>query len=220
MERKGYYAIIPADVRYSNIPANAKLLYGEITALSNQEGFCWATNNYFAKLYGVTKGTVSLWIQELKKEGFVTVEVQRNELKQVVKRKISIVKKNDRGIMEKDEDNIKDKNITKENILLALNKRLNTLTEEVMDSDCTTEMCNAFLEYWTELNKSQTKMRFEMEKTWDTKRRLGRWRQNQKDWKGTGGRDIKGGFGTKMQQSITTWQAARNIIEKNENKEN
>ena len=217
MERKGYYAIIPADVRYSNIPASAKLLYGEITALSNQEGYCWATNNYFAKLYGVTKGTVSVWMQELKKEGFITIEVQRNELKQVVKRKVSIVKKNDRGIMEMNEDNIKDKNITKENILMALNKRLNTLTEEVMDSDYTTEMCNEFLEYWTELNKSQTKMRFEMEKTWDTKRRLGRWKQNQKNWdtrRGSG----KGTFGTKMQQSITTWQAARNIIEKNEDK--
>ncbi len=217
MERKGYYAIIPADVRYSNIPASAKLLYGEITALSNQEGYCWATNNYFAKLYGVTKGTVSVWMQELKKEGFITIEVQRNELKQVVKRKVSIVKKNDRGIMEKNEDNIKDKNITKENILIALNKRLNTLTEEVMDSDYTTEMCNEFLEYWTELNKSQTKMRFEMEKTWDTKRRLGRWKQNQETWdtrRGSG----KGTFGTKMQQSITTWQAARNIIERNEDK--
>jgi len=217
MERKGYYAIIPANVRYSNIPASAKLLYGEITALSNQEGYCWATNNYFAKLYGVTKGTVSVWMQELKKEGFITIEVQRNELKQVVKRRVSIVKKNDRGIMEKNEDNIKDKNITKENILIALNKRLNTLTEEVMDSDYTTEMCNEFLEYWTELNKSQTKMRFEMEKTWDTKRRLGRWKQNQKNWDTRAGSG-KGTFGTKMQQSITTWQAARNIIEKNEDK--
>jgi DNA-binding MarR family transcriptional regulator len=214
MERKGYYAIIPANVRYSNIPASAKLLYGEITALSNQEGYCWATNNYFAKLYGVTKGTVSVWIQKLKKEGFITIEVQRNELKQVVKRKVSIVKKNDRGIMEMNEDNIKNKNIKKENILLGLSKRLNTLTKEVMGSDCTIEMGKNFLEYWTELNKSQTKMRFEMEKTWDTKRRLGRWEQNQKNW-GSG----KGKFATKTQEALTTWQAARNIIE-NENKRN
>ena len=214
MERKGYYAIIPANVRYSNIPASAKLLYGEITALSNQEGYCWATNNYFAKLYGVTKGTVSVWMQELKKEGFITIEVQRNELKQVVKRKVSIVKKNDRGIMEMNEDNIKNKNIKKENILLGLSKRLNTLTKEVMGSDCTIEMGKNFLEYWTELNKSQTKMRFEMEKTWDTKRRLGRWEQNQKNW-GSG----KGKFATKTQEALTTWQAARNIIE-NENKRN
>jgi len=35
-----------------------------------------------------------------------------------------------------------------------------------------------FKKYWTELNKSGTKMRFELEKTWDTKRRLDRWAKN------------------------------------------
>lgn len=32
-----------------------------------------------------------------------------------------------------------------------------------------------FIDYWTEPNKSKTKMRFELEKTWDTKRRLQTW---------------------------------------------
>lgn len=32
-----------------------------------------------------------------------------------------------------------------------------------------------FFEYWTEPNKSGTKMRFELEKTWHTGRRLARW---------------------------------------------
>ena len=46
-----YYAIIPADVRYSkNIVPQAKLLYGEITALTNKKGWCWATNKYFFTL--------------------------------------------------------------------------------------------------------------------------------------------------------------------------
>ena len=48
---KSYYAIIPANVRYDpDLTPNAKLLYGEITALTNDKGYCWASNNYFANL--------------------------------------------------------------------------------------------------------------------------------------------------------------------------
>ena len=65
MESPNYYAIIPARVRYSNkLKPSAKLLYGEIVALSNKHGFCYATNNYFAKLYGVSKNTISRWISD------------------------------------------------------------------------------------------------------------------------------------------------------------
>lgn len=50
--RPGYYAVIPADVRYDDqIPANAKLLYGEISALIGADGFCYASNSYFMKIY-------------------------------------------------------------------------------------------------------------------------------------------------------------------------
>ena len=37
------------------------------------------------------------------------------------------------------------------------------------------ELIRAFYDYWTEPNKSRTKMRFELEKTWDVKRRLNTW---------------------------------------------
>ena len=36
----------------------------------------------------------------------------------------------------------------------------------------------AFVDYWTEPNKSQTKLRFELEKTWDLSRRIKRWASN------------------------------------------
>ena len=67
-----YYAIIPANVRYDrNLKANEKLLYGEITALCNKKGYCWANNDYFSKLYNVGKNTISIWIQNLIKCGYI-----------------------------------------------------------------------------------------------------------------------------------------------------
>lgn len=39
-------------------------------------------------------------------------------------------------------------------------------------------MIKDFFNYWSEPNKTNTKMRYEMEKTWDLKRRLERWNSN------------------------------------------
>ena len=91
-EQPNYYSIIPANVRYDeNLKANEKLLYGEITALANKNGYCWANNQYFAVLYGVTKETVSRWISNLEEKGYIKVElVFENGTKQVKNRLIFI----------------------------------------------------------------------------------------------------------------------------------
>ena len=71
--KKSYYAVIPANVRYDeSIPPNAKLLYGEITALCNAEGYCWASNKYFAELYGVSISSIKRWIKLLIDRGYIT----------------------------------------------------------------------------------------------------------------------------------------------------
>ena len=89
---KGYYAIIPADVRYNNeLTPNAKLLYGEITALCNEKGYCWASNSYFAELYKVSKETVSRWIGKLEKQGYIRIEmIYEQGTKSVKERRIYI----------------------------------------------------------------------------------------------------------------------------------
>ena len=85
----GYYAIIPANVRYDpTLSANAKLLYGEITALCKKEGFCWSSNGYFARLYGKSKETISRWIAQLIRSGYVESTVDKNDKN---KRHISLV---------------------------------------------------------------------------------------------------------------------------------
>lgn len=85
----GYYAIIPANVRYDKrLSANAKLLYGEITALSNEKGYCWASNGYFADLYGVSSGSISNWIGNLEKAGYIKRKVIRDKNNAVIRREI------------------------------------------------------------------------------------------------------------------------------------
>lgn len=90
---KSYYAIIPAEVRYDeDLPPNAKLLYGEITSLCNEKGYCWASNQYFADLYKVSKITVSRWISTLNKKGYISIDtLYREGTKELIGRHIYIV---------------------------------------------------------------------------------------------------------------------------------
>ena len=91
-QRKAYYAIIPATVRYDkNIPTGAKLLYGEITALCNQEGFCWATNSYFSELYETSERTVQRWISALEDGCYILKNIEYgDDGKTVIRRCLSI----------------------------------------------------------------------------------------------------------------------------------
>lgn len=78
--QRGYYAVIPAEIRYDkNLPANAKLLYGELTALASDKGYCWAQNRYFSELYGVSAQTINNWLNALKKGGYISTEVVYKE---------------------------------------------------------------------------------------------------------------------------------------------
>jgi len=61
-----YFTITPAKVRYHDkLSPNAKLLYGEIAALANKYGYCFASNAYFAEVYNVKIRIVRMWVSSL-----------------------------------------------------------------------------------------------------------------------------------------------------------
>lgn len=95
-QQRSYYAIIPANVRYDkDLAPNAKLLYGEITALCNEKGYCWASNQYFAELYNVSDRTIKNWISQLADKGYIQRSVKYREgTKEIERRKLFIGREN------------------------------------------------------------------------------------------------------------------------------
>ncbi len=199
MTKPNYYAIIPAKVRYSSLKPNAKLLYGEITALSNKLGYCFATNNYFAELYGVNKNTVSRWLTDLKKLGFITITIERDSNNQIIKRTIGIVQIDDRANYKKGKDNnTSNINNTSNNIYIK-----EKFIAEVMKYDYPKDMLEDFINYWCEGEK---KMRYQKQSTFEIKLRLLRWAKNQKKW------DSKKQTMSKLDSQINEWQKAKDLL--------
>lgn len=124
--RIGYYSVIPATVLFNeHLKANEKLLYALITALSNREGYCYASNKYLAGKLKVNQHTISHWLTDLREHNFIYVEIIRNEKQEIIQRKIypndvpyvlnntyPYIPKNTQGI----DQNSKDNNIRNNNI--------------------------------------------------------------------------------------------------------
>jgi uncharacterized phage protein (TIGR02220 family) len=91
--QKSYYAIIPANVRYDKeLAPNAKLLYGEITALCNEKGYCWASNSYFSDLYNVSKVSISKWVNQLVAKGYLHSDIRyKDGTKEILNRYLRII---------------------------------------------------------------------------------------------------------------------------------
>jgi hypothetical protein len=187
MTKPNYYAILSAEVRYDNrLRPNVKLLYAEITALCNMNMECFASNRYFSELYGKSKGSISGWISELVKYGYISAEyTYKAGTKEIEYRYIKILKggitANDNTLLKKTvKSNTTSINNTSININIS--NRRKDFVLNVMSFDYDKNILNSFVDYWTEPNKSKTKMKFELQQTWSTNLRLKNWAKNQKKW--------------------------------------
>lgn len=77
---------------------------------------------------------------------------------------------------------------------LKKDKELKEFKEEVYSfkEKYNSEMIEEFIRYWTEENKSGTKMRFQLQQTWSTSRRLATW--NKRDYNKTGKKNLYQGY--------------------------
>ncbi|PZM86344.1 hypothetical protein DLH72_01250 [Candidatus Gracilibacteria bacterium] len=92
MEQPNFYAIIPANIRYAeDLSEFQKLLYAEITALAQKDGYCWASNSYFSKVFTSPRkdengkiqkrnpNAISNAINDLAKKGYISVEIEKEK---------------------------------------------------------------------------------------------------------------------------------------------
>nr|DAV62242.1 MAG TPA: helix-turn-helix domain protein [Caudoviricetes sp.] len=70
----GWTGYMDADVRYDDrLSSTAKVFMVEISALTNKEGYAWATNQYFSSTFGVSKSQVTRIIRQLAEYGYINV---------------------------------------------------------------------------------------------------------------------------------------------------
>ena len=214
-EKPSYYAIIPAQVRYAKeLTPNAKLLYAEITALAQKDGSCWASNKYFSELYNVSTVTISRWVSSLVDNSFIIRKITyKKGTKEIDKRYLQLcsegINNNDKTPINKI---VKDNNTSINNTSINnISNRRNEFVFEVLSFDYDESILNGFIDYWTEPTKSKTspKMKYELQKTWETKRRLKTWANNQKKWdKPKSNKKTM----SKLDAQINEWQKAKELL--------
>ncbi|MCQ6761000.1 helix-turn-helix domain-containing protein [Staphylococcus aureus] len=144
-DQPSYYSIITANVRYDNrLTDSEKLLFAEITSLSNKYGYCTASNGYFATLYNVVKETISRRISNLTKFGYLKIEIikEGNEVKQ---RKMYPLTQSSIPI---------DANVKENNTSINITRLNNTSINNNSATDVTHEQ---FEEWWKLYNKKKDK---------------------------------------------------------------
>ena len=182
---------IPKDIWLDeNLTWMEKLLLVEIDSLDAEKG-CFASNDYFAKFFQLSKSRISDLIGQLVNKGYITTFLLY-EGKQVKRREITMVipirkfeggiRKTEEGYSENSEDNntlvsntISNKNNKIYNHKEAFVSRVNEFKDKLGNE------YDRFIDYWTEANE-KGKMRFQDQKFFDVSRRIATWTKNSKNF--------------------------------------
>jgi len=200
MEKPNYYAIIPADVRYSKkLTPNAKLLYAEITALCNMNGKCTASTKYFATLYNVSKTSIQNWLKILDDNNFITRHnIFKEGSQEILSRHIKLVKTPPQKNL-RDNNNI---NITNTNLTDSNSKvRFKKPTLDEVKNYCILRKNNIDAEAFIDFYES---------KNWQIgKNKMKDWKACVRTWER---RETKKPTMGKLHSQINEWQEAKKLL--------
>tara|TARA_Y100001973_G_scaffold15244_1_gene22107 strand:+ start:631 stop:1233 length:603 start_codon:yes stop_codon:yes gene_type:complete len=200
MTKPNYYAVIPADVRYSKkLTPNAKLLYAEITALCNMNGKCTASTKYFATLYNVSKTSIQNWLKILDDNNFITRHnIFKEGSQEILSRHIKLVKPPPQNNL-RDNNNI---NITNTNLTDSNSKvRFKKPTLDDVKNYCILRQNNIDAEAFIDFYES---------KNWKIgKNKMKDWKACVRTWER---RESKKTTMGKLHSQINEWQEAKKLL--------
>jgi len=200
MEKPNYYAVIPAEVRYSKaLTPNAKLLYAEITALCNMNGKCTASTQYFCKLYEVSRGSIQNWLKLLEDNGYIErTVIFRQGSKEILSRYIKL---KDKGSLKNYTDNT-NINITNTNLTDSNKKeRFKKPSIEEVKNYCILRNNNIDAESFIDFYES---------KNWQIgKNKMKDWKACVRTWER---REIKKQTMGKIHSQLNEWQQAKKLL--------
>mgnify|MGYP003137679284 FL=1 len=200
MEKPNYYAVIPAQVRYSKkLTPNAKLLYAEITALCNMNGKCTASTEYFCKLYEVSRVSIQKWLKILEDNNHIKrVNIYKQGSKEILTRVITLV--NIPG-KEKLTDNINTKVYNNNNTTYSNKGRFKKPTLDQINDYCIERKNNVDAEAFIAFYES---------KGWMIgSNKMKNWKQAIITWEK---RETKKPTMSKLHSQINEWQEAKKLL--------
>ena len=200
MEKPNYYAVIPAEVRYSKeLTPNAKLLYAEITALCNMNGKCTASTQYFCRLYEVSRVSIQKWLKTLEDNNYIKrVNIYKQGSKEIETRVITLV---NTPTQEKFTDNI-NINITNTNLTDSNKKvRFKKPTVKEVKNYCILRNNNIDAESFIDFYES---------KNWQIgKNKMKDWKACVRTWER---REAKKQTMSKIHSQLNEWQQAKKLL--------
>ena len=200
MTKPNYYAVIPAEVRYSKkLTPNAKLLYAEITALCNMNGKCTASTKYFCKLYEVSRSSIQNWLKLLEENKYIVRDVKYKQgSREIESRSIKLV---DNPMLKISTDNTNTKVYTNTNLTDNNIKRFKKPKQIEIKIYCIERNNNVDYENFYDFYESKDWM-VGKNKMKDWKAAVRTWERNEK----------KNKTMSKLDSQINAWQEAKKLL--------
>ena len=153
-----------------------------------KDGWFFNTSKNIESDTTLSRHKQSLAIKRLIKEGFIETDLRGVPATlhfKIIDNKILNFLKS--SIKENRKLDVKELKTNKNKLIRITNKKDISIRESKFINDVSLfdhdiSIQKEFTDYWTEKNKSGNTMRFEMERTFDIKRRLSRWQKNDKKW--------------------------------------